>query len=408
MISVVFIAPMLSENASRMIVAAAGLPGVRLGVISHDPLAAAPEWARASIAGHWQVANILDVAQLETGVRGIAGQWMGTMPRCVFGAYEQAQEPIAALRERLGLPGLQPEAARNFRDKARMKDVLRAHGLPCARHALAASVAEAVQLAEGLGYPLVVKPPAGAGAVATHRADHEQQLREALDAVPPSSSAPALLEEFITGDEHSLETVSIGGRAVWHSLTHYRPTPLEAVSQQWIQWCVLLPREVDDPRYDDIKLAAAAALQALGMTDGVSHMEWFRRRDGSVAIGEVGARPPGAQITTLISRAHDVDFLQLWARALIFGEFTPPERRFAAGVAFLRGQGAGRVQALRGLDAVAAELGSLITDYRLPHVGQTPTGSYEGEGYIVVRHAETRVVEAALARIVSLARIDLG
>jgi len=61
---------------------------------------------------------------------------------------------------------------------------------------------------------------------------------------------------------------------------------------------VVLPREVDHPMFDDIRDSATAALQALGQTTGLTHMEWFRRADGSIAISEVASRPPGAQITT--------------------------------------------------------------------------------------------------------------
>ena len=39
---------------------------------------------------------------------------------------------------------------------------------------------------------------------------------------------------------------------------------------------------------------AAAALRALGLETGLTHMEWFRRADGSPIVSEVGARPPGA------------------------------------------------------------------------------------------------------------------
>jgi biotin carboxylase len=280
--------------------------------------------------------------------------------------------------------------------------------VPCARHALARSSQQAVAAAHEIGYPLVVKPPAGAGSVATYRVESDQQLRSILAMNHPSDAQPILLEEFIVGDEHSLETISIDGVAVWHSLTHYGPTPLDVVRNPWIQWCVLLPREIDDPRYDDIKRAAAAALRALGMQTGLSHMEWFRRRDGTVAIGEVGARPPGAQITTLVSRANDIDFLAAWARVMIFGDFTAPVRKFAVGAAFLRGQGSGQVRNVHGLDAVAAEVGSLVCDYRIPRVGQMSADTYEGEGYIIIRHPETAVVENALKRIVSLVRVELG
>jgi biotin carboxylase len=404
---VVFVCPILSENASRMIVAAATLPGVRVGVISHDPQESAPDWARSSIHAHWRIDSILDPEQLARAARGLASM-TGKPVHRLYGAYEQAQVPIARAREALGVPGMSSAVAENFRDKARMKDLLRGAGIPCARHALAHTSAEAVEAARAIGFPLVVKPPAGAGAVSTFRVESEQQLRSILAMHHPSASRPTLLEEFIVGNEHSLETISIDGKAVWHSLTHYAPTPLDVVRNPWIQWCVLLPREVDDPRYDDIRQAASGALAALGMETGLSHMEWFRRRDGSVAIGEVGARPPGAQITTMVSRANDIDFLAAWARVMVFGEFAPPERRYAVGAAFLRGQGSGQVRSVHGLEAAAHDIGALVCDYRIPQPGQPSVDSYEGEGYIIVRHPETAVVERALSRIVSLIRVELG
>lgn len=210
------------------------------------------------------------------------------------------------------------------------------------------------------------------------------------------------------GDEHSFETVSIDGRAVWHSLTHYYPSPLEVLRNPWIQWCLVLPREVEEPQYDDIRHSAFRALDVLGMETGLSHMEWFRRPDGSIAISEVAARPPGAQMTTIMSRAHDFDFVAAWARLMVFNEFAAPPRRYAVGAAYLRGQGRGRVKAIHGLDQVQHEIGSLVVDARLPTPGQEPTGSYEGEGFVIVRHAETAVVQRALQRLISLVRVELG
>ena len=231
-----------------------------------------------------------------------------------------------------------------------------------------------------------------------------------MDAATPAPDRPVLLEEYVTGDEHSFETVSIDGRAVWHSLTHYYPSPLEVLRNPWIQWCLILPREVEEPQYDDIRRAAFRALEVLGMETGLSHMEWFRRPppDGTIAISEVAARPPGAQITTVVSRAHDFDFVAAWARLMVFDEFAAPPRRYAVGAAYLRGQGSGRVKAIHGLDQVQHEIGSLVVDVKLPTAGQTPTGSYEGEGFVILRHPDTAVVQRALRRLISLVRVELG
>ena len=402
----IFVAPVLSENASRMVEAAGSLPDVRLGVISQDWAEGAPASARGRMAAHWRVDDVLDPAQVAGAVRALAGR-MGGAPTRLFGAYEQLQVPLAQAREALGIEGMSVEAALNFRDKSRMKEVLRAAGVPVARHALAESEGAARAFALEVGLPLVLKPPAGAGARSTYRAATTDALGDALTRTAPAPGRPVLLEEFITGQEHSLETMSIDGRAVWHSVTRYFPTPLEVLEHSWIQWCVVLPRETLGPEYADIRATGERALAALGMRTGLTHMEWFRRHDDTVAVSEVAARPPGAQFTTLVSRANDVDFVQAWARVMIHGTFEPPVQRYAAGAAYLRGQGLGRVRAIHGLEQVRAELGDLVTDVRLPEAGQAPTGTYEGDGYIIVRHPETAVVERAVQRIVSLVRVVL-
>jgi formate-dependent phosphoribosylglycinamide formyltransferase (GAR transformylase) len=402
---VMFAAPILSENAARMIAAIAALPDVRTGVISQAPLEDLPLPVRAHVS-HWRVADVLDAAQLESAVTQLEAR-LGTADRLVA-AYEQLQVPLAEVRERRGIAGMRAEAARNFRDKARMKSLLREAGLPCARHRLVSTVSDALDFSREIGFPLVLKPPAGAGAQATTQVHDEPALRGAVAAAAPSRDRPVLLEEYVAGTEHSFETASIAGRPVWHSLTHYYPSPLEVLRNPWIQWCLILPREVDEPRYDDIRSAAFRALQVLGMETGLTHMEWFRRPDGTIAISEVAARPPGAQIMTVMSRAHDFDAVAEWARLMVFGEFHAPARRYAVGAAYLRGQGNGRVTAIHGLDQVERDLGSLVVDFKLPTPGQAPTGSYEGEGFVILRHPQTAVVQQALQRLISTVRVELS
>jgi hypothetical protein len=69
---------------------------------------------------------------------------------------------------------------------------------------------------------------------------------------------------------------------------------------------------------------------------------------------------------------------------MIFDEFDPPPRQYAAGAAYIRGQGQGRVRRIRGIDAVQRRFGSIIVEAKLPQEGQPPSDSYEGDGYIIV------------------------
>lgn len=402
---VIFVAPNFSENAVRFINATAALPDVRLAVISQEAQETLPPDVRPKLVGHWRVKDALDTEQLVWAAESLA-QRHGRIHR-LFAAVEQIQVPIAEARARLGLPGMSVEVAQNFRDKARMKNVLRAAGLPCARHRLAASEADALQFAEEVGYPLVLKPPAGAASQTTYRANNAGELHQALSTLKPRPGQEALLEEFMTGEENSFETFSLNGQPLFHSLTHYTPTPLEVLRNPWIQWTLLLPREIDSKQYDDIRQIGRRALEVLGMDTGMTHLEWFRRPDGTIAISEVAARPPGAQIMTMIARANDFDANYAWVRLMVNGEFSMPGRKYAVGAAFLRGMGSGRVKAVHGLDAADQAIGRLVTDVKIPQPGQPAATTYEGEGYVILRHPDTEVVKQALQQVVSTIRVEL-
>ena len=405
--NVVFVAPFFLDTTLRFVDSVASLPGVRTGLVSQDPAERLPQGLRARLDAHRRIADGLDPRQIAEATRSIAREWGGKVDKLV-GALEQLQVPLGEVRDALWIEGMGAETARNFRDKGRMKDVLAKHGLPCARHARLTDERAAWRFAEEVGYPLVLKPAAGAGAKSTFRVAGAEDLREALAAARPSPERAAVVEEFVIGDEFSFDTVSIRGRAVWHSISHYLPAPLHVVDNPWIQWCVVVPREIDHPRYDEIRRVGTAALEALGMGTGLSHMEWFRRPDGRVMVSEVGARPPGAQITSLISYAHDVDFYRAWGRLVVFDQFEAPRREYAAGCAYLRGQGQGRIRAVRGIDAALARLGDLVVEKRLPQVGASPSSSYEGDGYVILRHRETRAVEEGLKFLISNVRVELG
>jgi formate-dependent phosphoribosylglycinamide formyltransferase (GAR transformylase) len=413
MLHVVFAVPFAMENTLRFARAAAALPGVRLSVVTQDAPEKFPADFRRLLAGMERVKDALVPELLCAGVEAL-GRSVGPVDR-LLGILEPLQEPLALVRERLHIRGMDAPTARNFRDKSRMKDLFAAHDLPCARHQLCGSLQEALTFAQKVGYPLVGKPPAGAGAKATQRCEDEAGLRSFLAQVRPTPDREVLLEEFVQGREFSFDSITLHGQHVFHNISSYHPTPLQVMENPWIQWCVVLPRELAEPEFRDIQRIGPRALSTLGMWTGMSHMEWFRRHDGSIAIGEVAARPPGAQFMTLMSYAHDVDMYAAFAQLMVFETFTPPVRRFACGAAYLRGQvhgagrtGMGKVTAVHGYEEIRRSLGELIVEAKLPTLGQPAASSYEGEGFIIVRHPDTKVVTAAVQHIIQNLRVELG
>ena len=184
------------------------------------------------------------------------------------------------------------------------------------------------------------------------------------------------------------------------------PTPLEVLRQPWIQWTVVLPREQNGPGYERIWEVGPAALRALGVRDAVTHMEWFRRPDGSIAVSEVAARPPGAQITSMLGYVHDVDFYRAglsWSPSARSTRRAPVRGRYrvSAGAGCAAGSGGSRRRRAAARDRRSRRRG--------PASGGGATGlvSYEGEGYVIVRHPETQVVRDAVRRIITRLRIEL-
>lgn len=401
--NVIFVAPFPIETTMRFARAAARLDDVRLLGIVHTPPEAHGPDARLfddiiRITDPLSGQDVLDGVEV---LRRRHGQ-----PHRIIGILEPLMVQMAQAREKFGVKGTSSRAAELFRDKAQMKDALRAAGLPVARHCLVTSESDARGFAQQVGFPMVLKPPAGMGAKATFRVADESALLRAVQGMRVNAENPVLAEEFLRGRELSFETVTIGGKPRVHSISHYLPTCLEVVENAWIQWTCLLPRELDQPVYDKARKLGYAAVEALGLDDGMTHMEWFERADGSLAIGEIAQRPPGANISLMTGLVHDIDPYRAWARAVVDGELDAPwVRKYAVGCAFLRGMGQGRVTSVTGVHEVHEAVGKYVAEARLPKLGAMKADSYEGDGFIVVRHERTDVVQEALKTIIGTIRV---
>lgn len=406
MVAVAFVAPYLLDTTTRFVEAAARSSGVELALVTCEPEDRMPTELQGLLAAHSRIDDALDARQIAAAVQRV-GERIGPVQR-ILAVLEELQVPLAQVREHLGIAGMDVATARNFRDKAQMKSVMSAAGVPCARYRLADSAAAVADFAMDVGFPLVVKPPAGSGSRSTFRLDDSSDLRAWLDTAPPSPTRLTLLEEFLTGDEGSYDSVMVDGQIVWDSVSRYLPTPLEVLRNPWIQWMVLLPRDIGGPEYSAIRAIAPVALHALGLHTGLTHLEWFQRPDGTVAVSEVAVRPPGAQLTAMLCYAHDFDLYSAWTQLLVHGSFACPVRAWSVGTVFLRAQGTGHVRAVRGLDALPLSVSSIVVDSRLPQPGQTSSGSYEGDGYVILRHPETAVVSDAMWWLITSVRVELG
>jgi biotin carboxylase len=401
--NVVYVAPFPSMTTTHRFGRALGsLHGVRLlGVFQEAP--------KREIAAAYHdvvvVRSALDAGQVLEACE-VLRRRHGPLHRIV-GILEDIQVQLAKVRHHYGMLGGDVDAAQRFRDKGEMKEALRQAGIPCAQHARLRSVQDAHAFVEQVGYPIVLKPPAGAGCRATYQVNDARDLQVALSESRPSPQREVLAEEFLSGREFSFETICVRGVPQFHSISRYVPGPLEVTRNPWIQWVCLLPRRIDGSEFDAVRHVGFQAVQRLGMSSGMTHMEWFLRPDGRVAVGEIAMRPPGAQFVSLMSWAYDTDMYRAWARAAVDDAFDGPfERKWAVSIAYIRGQGQGRVARVRGVEAVQRAIGGLVVESKLPTVGQPKSDSYEGDGYVILRHPDTDTVAAATKLLIETVQVD--
>jgi formate-dependent phosphoribosylglycinamide formyltransferase (GAR transformylase) len=399
--NVVFVAPFPIETTMRFVRATARLDDVRLLGVVHTP----PEGEDARVyADVVRVTEPLSVRDTIDGVE-VLQRRHGPIHRIVS-ILEPLMVPIALAREHFGVPGTRPATADLFRDKSRMKAALRQAGLGVARSRLVGSEADARGFADEVGFPMVLKPPAGMGAKSTFRVSTLPNLLRAVAGMGASEAQPVLAEEMLRGQELSFETLTVDGVPQAHSISHYLPSCLEVLENPWIQWVCFLPKDVSGPEYDGARAMGFEAIRALGLDTGVTHMEWFRRDDGRLAIGEIAQRPPGANITRMIGLAHEVDAYRAWARAVVDGQVDAPWiRKHAVGCAFLRGMGHGRVAAVTGVQEANASVGRFIVESKLPAIGAPKSDSYEGDGYVIARGDTDEDVKRALQVVIETVKV---
>jgi hypothetical protein len=358
--------------------------------VGDQPPSALPDVARDALA-HYEHVNLTDEPGVLGALHGLARHASMDQVECLWEPYMIL---AARVRESFGIPGMTVEETVPYRDKERMKQQIDAAGIRTPWHASATSVAGVWEAAERVGYPLIVKPIAGAGSADTYRVDSPQELSEVL---PLLRHVPEVsVEEFVDGEEFTYDTVCAGGSILFENIMWYRPRPLQMKMYEWISPTSIVLRDLTVPHLEGGRQMGAQVIDALGFRSGFTHMEWYRKADGEAVFGEIGGRPPGARVVDLMNYSTDGDLYIAWAEAVVHGRLSRQlERRFNAGCVFKRAHGVGRISHIEGLEELLAQYGEHVMAIDLLPIG-APRRDWRAtlisDGIIVVRHPELQQV----------------
>jgi formate-dependent phosphoribosylglycinamide formyltransferase (GAR transformylase) len=395
---VLFVEPKFPHN-QRQFARALHAVGARVTGIGEAPVESLDEELRSWLHGYEQVGSVVDESALFEAVRRVQSrEWVDRLEATV----EAHILPAARVREAAGIPGTTLRTAWLCRDKPAMKDTLRAAAIPTAASRAVSTPQELRVFAAEIGFPVVLKPRAAAGAAGTTRIDNERELESAIVEFGLEGGASVAAEEFVEGHEGFYDTITIGGKVVHEFISHYYPNVLEAMRTRWISPQIVTTNRVDASGYGELKAMGQKVIGALGICTSATHMEWFFGPRG-LRFSEIGCRPPGVGVWDLYAAANDLDIYREWATAIVYGRIAQqPSRRFAAGMVNLRPDQDGRISHYEGIDEIRSRYGEWILDSHLPPPG-SPTadvsGGYMANAWIRMRHPDYDTLRQMLDQV---------
>ena len=386
--NIIFIEPSFPYN-QREFVRALHAAGANVIGIGERPVEHLSDEIKGWLGDYVQVQSVVHEPSLLAAVKKVqaAGIWVNRLEATV----EAHISAAAAVREATGIPGTSVETAFLCRDKPAMKEALRRAGIPCAQSTRALEPQDAREFAAAVGYPLIIKPPAGAGAAGTFRVDSDQDLERVIHESELAQGTAVAIEEFIEGHEGYLDTLTIDGHVGHEFITHYYPNVLTAMRERWISPQMVTTNRIEAAGYQQVREMAREVNRVLNIGTSATHMEWFAGPKG-LRFSEIGCRPPGVGQWDVYNAANEFDLYFEWAHALVHGSInTKPSRRYAAGMIALRPQQNGRISGYSGIDEIQQKYGDCIVAAHLPDKGtatQPVEGGYMANAWMRMRHPD--------------------
>jgi len=251
------------------------------------------------------VMEILRV-ELENGtLHGVIVQFGGQTPLKLANALEAEGIPIL---------GTTPDAIDLAEDRERFQALVNQLGLKQPKNGIAHSDAEALDIAEGIGFPLVIRPSYVLGGRAMEIVRDMDHLRRYIrEAVVVSGDSPVLLDSYLSGAvECDVDALSDGTAVhVAGIMQHIE----EAGVHSGDSACSLPPYSLSADIIAELKKQTEALALALNVV-GLMNVQ-FAVKDGEIYLIEVN--PRASRTVPFVAKATDSAIASIAAR-LMAGE----------------------------------------------------------------------------------------
>ncbi|WP_130813080.1 acetyl-CoA carboxylase biotin carboxylase subunit family protein [Olsenella sp. Marseille-P4559] len=239
--------------------------------------------------------KILDICR-EIGIDGI----------CAIGS-DFNNITATYIANELGLTANSVETVERSTNKHLMRETFAQHGDSSPKSILVTPEnRESVDISE-MRFPLIVKPTDRSGSRGITRLEKQADLQSALDdAFSCSWEHAAVVEEYVTGEEFSVEYISWKGEHHFLQMTKKFTTG----APHFIETGHFEPALISNELVERTKAVVSHALDSLGVQYGASHSEVIIDRSGKPWIVEIGSRMGGDCIgSDLVELSTGIDFV---------------------------------------------------------------------------------------------------
>ncbi|GAA0393533.1 ATP-grasp domain-containing protein [Microbispora corallina] len=200
-------------------------------------------------------------------------------------------EPVGMVAACLNLPGAGAGASRTSRNKLLQRTTV-PHLSPDFR--VVTPEERAGFPAEGLSFPVVVKPVGRFSSLGVRQVRNPEDLPAILATYPEDETV--LVESRVVGPEFSVEALTQNGEIVWAGVTAKATN--ESTGIFFTEMGHTSPARLPEQHVRALRDANAEVLRRIGFGDGITHAE-FRLSEGRAVLMEVATRLPGDGITFL-------------------------------------------------------------------------------------------------------------
>lgn len=221
-------------------------------------------------------------------------------------ASDLAAITVNYVANKMGLVGNTEECTMLSTNKHLMREAFEKNGDPSPRSILVKDATD--ERIKTLTYPLIIKPVDRSGSRGITKITNINELEMAIDnANKVSFTDNVLIEEYVEGDEYSVEYISVNGEHHFLTITQKYTTN----APHFIETGHIEPALLSDNMIQKIRGVVSHALDSLKVKNGASHSELKINNRGEIKLIEIGARMGGDFIgSDLVELSTGFDFVE--------------------------------------------------------------------------------------------------